>query len=318
MGHENTLFFGNGFSKTVFKGIPSWGDLFVGANSAIDNYTIRYEAYRLLRKNAEIDEATIKKGLIQAVNAPFSEDNLDKDICDLSSFGDFLKRCNVNNIITTNYDTGVEFVLERCGYCEQKNSDMTVERIYSIRTYKLFFNTASSHSVKVWKIHGDIDRIASITLGFDQYCGSLAKLTEYVKGTYKSSQSANGIKCDIPMKKKCQSGVFDNISWAELFFRTDVYIVGFGMDFSEIDIWWLLNKRARFQSEGILVNNSISYIYNSDYESEQTKPSIYAALEAFNVNKYSIKSCRHYFHEIFQIIMHNSGLPEMNEAKSRA
>lgn len=26
---------------------------------------------------------------------------------------------------------------------------------------------------------------------------------------------------------------------------TDVHIIGFGMDFSEIDIWWLLSKRAR-------------------------------------------------------------------------
>ena len=40
------------------------------------------------------------------------------------------------------------------------------------------------------------------------------------------------------------------ISWIDLMFTTDVYIVGFGMDFSEQDIWWILNKRQRFIKEG--------------------------------------------------------------------
>lgn len=40
---ENTLFLGNGFSRNVFKGIPSWEELFEGQTGEINNYTILYE-----------------------------------------------------------------------------------------------------------------------------------------------------------------------------------------------------------------------------------------------------------------------------------
>ena len=33
-------------------------------------------------------------------------------------------------------------------------------------------------------------------------------------------------------------------SWVEAFLWGDVYIVGFGMGLSEIDLWWLLEKKA--------------------------------------------------------------------------
>lgn len=37
---ENTLLIGNGFSRSVFRNMPSWGDLFEGVSSSIQNYTI--------------------------------------------------------------------------------------------------------------------------------------------------------------------------------------------------------------------------------------------------------------------------------------
>ena len=43
-----------------------------------------------------------------------------------------------------------------------------------------------------------------------------------------------------------------------LFFNSDIHIVGFGFDYSEIDLWWILNKRARM----MLANNSAKQIKN--------------------------------------------------------
>lgn len=34
------------------------------------------------------------------------------------------------------------------------------------------------------------------------------------------------------------------------------------MDFSEIDIWWLLNKHMRIKREAPQVKNNIYYLYN--------------------------------------------------------
>ena len=175
---ENTLFLGNGFSRTIFNNIPSWGELLQISDSPISNYTIRYETYRM-KKSKETEEG-IKKELIRKITAAFSSQNIMDNTNDLKQFGEYLLKCNVNNIITTNYDNGIELILcDFCGYKEDK-SKVTAERIYSIRTHKLLVNEKSGHAIKIWKIHGDLDRIKSITLGLDQYCGALAKLTEYV------------------------------------------------------------------------------------------------------------------------------------------
>ena len=34
-------------------------------------------------------------------------------------------------------------------------------------------------------------------------------------------------------------------SWLDYFLMSNLYIVGLGMDFSEFDLWWILNRRMR-------------------------------------------------------------------------
>jgi len=54
------------------------------------------------------------------------------------------------------------------------------------------------------------------------------------------------------------------------------------MDFSEIDIWWLLNKRARIKiSNSNLIKNTITYYIHPEYDSD--KNDIIEALKTFNV-----------------------------------
>lgn len=222
---ENTLFIGNGFSRSVFRNMPSWGDLFEGVSNSIQDYTILYEAFLLGAKRSGRTEEEVKKELIEKIKTTFSGKSVKDDIHDLEHFGRYLIQHHVNNILTTNYDNGIEFILcESCGYREQTPKDMVSETTYSIRTYKLFVNDDIGHEVKLWKIHGDLKRIRSIMLGFDQYCGSLSKLSEYVKGTYKSSRRDAKVECARPMGIKCKEEKFDQLSWAELFFRTNVYM----------------------------------------------------------------------------------------------
>lgn len=301
---ENTLFIGNGFSRSVFDNIPSWSDLFEGISKSITNNTFLYEITQL---NSSSDEMEVKSQIIKKINSKFSKENI-KSINNINQFGDFLSQHHVNNIITTNYDNGIEFILcQMCGYIEKSIPDMVPESIYSIRTYKMFSNEKLNHRLKLWKIHGDFDRIQSVTLGFDQYCGALSKLNEYVKGDYKSSkQNSESTICSTPMKKKCKHQIFDDISWAELFFKSNVYIVGFGMDFSELDIWWLINKRARFMTEIPEIKNTITYLYDTNYENPGTKPAVFTALEAFKVACHPIKSDPDYIEQIFMSISTNT------------
>jgi len=294
----NTLVLGNGFSRSVFKEMPSWECLFKGFESAIKNYTILYEVSLL--KGKKSTDYEVKRELIREIEESHSLEKIDENVLDLEKFGEYLAQNNVYNIITTNYDKGLELILcDICGYEEIESKGLVKEEIYSIRTYKEYINRKSNHQLKLWKIHGDIDRIKSITFGFDQYCGSLAKLSEYIKGNYKS---AKGPACKVPMKQKCKTQQFDNLSWAELFFYTNVYIVGLGLDFSEIDIWWLLNKHIRIKKEVPEVQNNIYYIYNNQYDNKDKKKDIFEALEAFQVECQGIDSNENYITNIFNIV----------------
>lgn len=299
---ENTLFLGNGFSRSIFNNMPSWSDLFEGANNSINNNTILYEIARLKAGNNGDNEEEVKTQIIEKINIKFTSDDIKKDIRYIDGFGKFLSENHVNNIITTNYDKGIEFILcQMCGYEEATHNDNDAELIYSIRANKSFENKELRHTIKLWKIHGDVDRIKSVTLGFDQYCGALSKLNNYVKGKYGSSKSTNQQNtCNVPMKDKCKNQNFDGISWAELFFKTNIYIVGFGMDFSEIDIWWLLNKRARFMLEIEGIENTINYLYNTNYETPEKKPAVFDALQSFGVLCKPIKSDCDYIQHIFK------------------
>lgn len=108
---ENTLFIGNGFSRSVFRDMPSWGDLFEGVSSSIQNYTILYEAFLLEAKRAGQTEDEVKKELIEKIKTTFSGKSIKDDIHDLEHFGQYLIQYHVNNILTTNYDNGIEFIL---------------------------------------------------------------------------------------------------------------------------------------------------------------------------------------------------------------
>lgn len=304
---ENTLLLGNGFSRSVFYNVPSWGELFDGVTTSVQNYTILYEKYLLQKRKEGKSEEDVKRDLVTRIKNFFTGTDIRSEICNTGCFGEYLRKYNINNILTTNYDNGIEFVLkESCEYEEAKITDIVPEKIYSIRTYKLFVHKDTGHKIKLWKIHGDLNRIRSITLGYDHYCGTLSKLSEYIKGTYRSSTP---IRYRGAMKNKCEYQIFDGISWVELFFRTDLYIAGFGLDFSEIDIWWILNKRARMMTEIPKIKNKVVYLYNEKFESpaphkenveeKKNQQAKFETLDAFNVVYYPMENDKDYIKSIF-------------------
>ena len=275
---KNVLFLGNGFSRSVAPKMPAWKDLFNDENSSIKNYTILYE--KKFINNCNIKEEFIKKELTEKIEAEI-KNAIDGKESVAEWFSKFLKRNKISDVLTTNYDKGIEYILQRCGY--EISSNNSSEKLYSIRRCKMFKNNKNKHQIKLWKIHGDIDAIKSVTLGYDQYCGSLSKLTSYIKGKYETSKMSQVNIGNVPIEDKCKNPTQkDNGSWAELFFFNNIYIFGFGMDFSELDIWWLLNKRARIKkSNPNLIKNTITYYLNPEHDNK--KDDIIDALKVFNV-----------------------------------
>jgi hypothetical protein len=273
---ENTLLFGNGFNRLNNVGV-SWEDILKDLkNDKFDNgnlpYTMIYE--KALIDNSTIIENTfmnyeygVKQNLAELMSKMVPSD-MYKDVVSL----------NLKNYLTTNYD-----------YCLHKtilnNTQLTLDNIstegvYSIRRKTSIIDTKKKEVSSIWNIHGEIDKPISIMLGYDHYTGALSKLESYIKGNYSFTQDKNEVR-PLKMRTKLINGDFDNYSWIEKFFNTDIHIIGLKLDYSETDIYWILNKRQRLYKElgnENFIKNKITFYTNED---NQSKISL---LESFGVN----------------------------------
>jgi hypothetical protein len=162
--------------------------------------------------------------------------------------------------LTTNYDNAFLYTNIFSDKVIRPVSGDNSESIYSIRRSKKFRTTRQQEKT-LWQIHGEIGKPATLMLGLDHYCGAIGKVDAYLKGRY--SYNIGG--ADVVEKSitdKLSDNSFSGSSWIETFFSTDLHILGLGLDFSEIDLWWMLNKRARLKRSkdfGQLIKNEIVY-----------------------------------------------------------
>ncbi|MBS3187683.1 SIR2 family protein [Pseudomonas vlassakiae] len=145
-------------------------------------------------------------------------------------------------ILTTNYDFTIEETFAGPLY--------NPAFLYPESRYSLF-RRYQAGTKDVWHVHGDSARPSSMVLGYDQYAGSLQKIRNYV---------TEGVKIkalDYRLSSAVKNGVIEFernrsiYSWVDHFLRDHLHIVGLGMDFAEIDLWWLLlHKRRRTNQTG--------------------------------------------------------------------
>ncbi len=86
----------------------------------------------------------------------------------------------------------------------------------------------------LWHIHGTALRKESLVMG-QLYYGKL--LSEIIA-------RSNEVNSKYRASLRYQSQ-FSPLSWIDYFLISDVYILGFKLDFSESDIWWLLDYKNR-------------------------------------------------------------------------
>lgn len=263
---RNTVLFGNGINQ-VSDNAVSWTNLLdrikgsvIFKNGDLPN-TMVYERIFMQRHDSfnkrKSDELEIKNQIANEMQAQSSNEIFE-----------LLASLDVEHYLTTNYDYAFEKALKI------SPEKLSTEEIYSLRRKRKF---ATENGTKyLWNIHGEIEHPKSIMLGLDHYCGSISKLDAYVKGRYDFKE--RGRKIDIlRMKDKLTTQAFCLTSWVDLFFSTNVHIIGLSLDYSEIDLWWVLNKRARFVAEG-LVKNKVTF-YTTDIKDEKR-----GLLESFNID----------------------------------
>jgi hypothetical protein len=179
-----------------------------------------------------------------------SETQLKKSICDNVSqikkhpLYDDLRALPTDDIITTNYDFSVE------GFEPEKNEGVVKEMLYSV------FRHYRAGNKRVWHVHGDRLHPNSVNLGFEHYSGQLQNIRNYVATGTKYASKKN----QLPLIKRLETGALDGNSWLDLFFTTDIHIIGLTLGFVETDLWWLLTYRARIKiKKPKLVPNTITY-----------------------------------------------------------
>lgn len=150
-------------------------------------------------------------------------------------------KIDADAILTTNYTYEIEQALNdqfhispgktskyRCKTCVDKSKkDLT-------GLYQYMNITVGDKNFPIWHIHGEAAKYDSMIIGHYYYGKLLCSVEKYAAEAIRRYKIAER-----------QQGEFYPRSWVDYILFGDVYIVGSGMDFSEMDLWWLINCKKR-------------------------------------------------------------------------
>jgi hypothetical protein len=164
------------------------------------------------------------------------------DVFKASSYHKRLMLAPVRHILTTNYD----YTLERATDSSYQRSNLQAETKYSL------FRRRTTGGRHVWHIHGEAKAPNTITLGYDQYSGYLQKMRSYATAE-RSGDRGSPFKRGERDFDAHEDSIY---SWLDVFFRDDTHIIGLGLDFTEIDLWWALTYKRRLGVRGFAVGKT--------------------------------------------------------------
>lgn len=169
---------------------------------------------------------------------------------------DEIAKASFDTILTTNYDYSLEAAMGADGR-KLKNEGFVKETRYSLFRHSLISGT------KLWHIHGEAKSPASILLGYEQYCGYLQYMRNYIVTGTGENYERHHVDS---LRKRVRHKETMGISWVDHFFFSDVYILGLTMDFVEMHLWWLLTYRARMKRGSITpVHNKVVFFIPRSY-----------------------------------------------------
>lgn len=204
-----------------------------------------------------------------------------------------------NHVLTTNYD----YCLERASKKPAKVADLSAEKRYNL------YRRRCLDGKYVWHIHGEIDRPRTITLGYDHYVGYLAKLKEYLVFEGKEIESTDKHSTFIRGHKNFEEGKNPCYSWVDIFLRDDIYIIGLSLDYSEIDLWWLLvfkerqRLRAKKRSAAPTIGNTVFYYIFEQRISMRDKARL-SLLDSIGIETVTIQCDRGYERAYHAVLNH--------------
>ena len=148
-----------------------------------------------------------------------------------------------DHILTTNYSYELEETaypgiaqsdtrLRKITRCFRSEKVKQAERKYLLHTYNEVLCEGVEN--KIWHIHGEARKPDSMVIGHYYYGNLLRKYQEVLKE-----------KKNLYEIRQKNGELEETNTWLDAFILGDIYVLGFGFDLSEFDLWWLLNRRKR-------------------------------------------------------------------------
>ena len=157
--------------------------------------------------------------------------------------------CGFDYILTTNYSYQIEAALMGANTLSPYKVAqlMNFYEIGNAQTQFLINTFNLAKDVPVFHIHGEARKPDSMVLGHYYYGKLLRRCVARLDGTEIVTEEGHTtctgkekeFKRNIKTKHPQKIG-----SWIDAFVLGDVYILGFGMDFSEADLWWLVEYKS--------------------------------------------------------------------------
>lgn len=250
---QNYLLVGNGLNRCLSTGV-SWGDLL---KTVAEKYHVSYnpnivmpmEFERIVNEILSRDLTKNPNTFINDVKSEIS--NLIKDESLKSDAIHYkLNKMKIDGLLTTNYDLLLEKVFDK-------------NYVYNgSKTNKYLFEPTGNVNEKLfYHLHGIVSNPSSLCLGYEHYMGMVQNLRGELNTKKRNISTEMAIKRIL-----CNEEPSKNI-WGELFYTSNIAIIGLGLTDCESDLWWLITHRAslyysdycNLRSDRILKNKIVYY-----------------------------------------------------------
>lgn len=171
-----------------------------------------------------------------------------------------LVNLGIDTILTTNYTYEVEHAINKDypsvekttsvakSFFKDKNNKTRLENHLLIKTFNSFNH--DNRQIDVWHIHGELRNKRSIIITHDEYERLTGRINEHIK--------------TVNTKYRSNKNAFSFESWIDYILFGNLYIVGLGLNFSEYDLWWILNQRKEY--DGLFDDACVFYEPRSQKE----------------------------------------------------
>ena len=193
----------------------------------------------------------VKEGNISPGNSPDTRINWSSFVHTTEEMRTQLRKlisCGFDYVLTTNYSYEIEAALLGAETLSPKEIAklMNFHEVDNAQTQFLINTYNQVGDVPVWHVHGEARKPKSMILSHYYYGKILRRCIARLDGTKEITEDnrpayigkEKEFTKNIKVKRPQKIG-----SWIDAFVLGDVYILGFGMDFSEADLWWLVEYK---------------------------------------------------------------------------